>query len=277
MRFLPSASCRTRRACRILVLAFVCGLGGSLAADTQQASQTLPQFVAALQRAVAADNRPAVAALMRYPLSVRAGKLQIPVTDANAFLELYDSMVTPALKNVLARARVPPTGAAPGIVRTPDGGVVIDNAITVTPAAPGGGNAFAVTALEVPPGGPATAADTSAATAGAKAAPERRLTFRAGRPTQISSTLVAGGSDRFTFAAQQGTFVDLRIEGVPGRTVLLRVLDADTGKPVDARADAGTRVWNGRLPSSTTYRVDVNRQPGTGGEPLIYTLTVTLK
>ncbi len=229
--------------------------------------------MAALQRAVAGNHRPAVAALMRFPLSVRAGKLQIPVGDANAFLELYDSIVTPGLKDVLARARVPASGDAPGIIRTPEGGVVIDNAITIAPA----GNTFAVTAIDVPPGGPATGTGTTTATAAAKAGVERRLAFRADRPTQISSTLVPGGSDRFTFAAQQGTFVDLRIEGVPGRTVLLRLLDNETGTPVDARADTGTRVWNGRLPASTTYRVDVNRQPGTGSEPLIYTLVATLK
>lgn len=277
MHSLASAACRWRYACRILVLAFVCGLGGSLAAGAQQTGQTLPQFVAALQRAVAADNRPAVAALMRYPLIVRAGKLQIPVADADAFLGLYESIVTPGLKDVLARARVPASGQAPGIFRTPEGGVVIDHAITITPTSPTGGNTFAVTAIDVPPGGPATNTGTATATAGAKAGAERRLTFRTGRPTQISGTLMTGGSDRFTFAAQQGTFVDLRIEGVPGRTVLLRLLDNETGKPVDARADTGTRVWNGRLPASTTYRVEVNRQPGTGSEPLIYTLTATLK
>ena len=45
----------------------------------------------------------------------------------------------------------------------------------------------------------------------------------------------------------------------------------------DARADAGTRVWTGRVSADGSYRIEVARQPDTGNEPLIYTMSVGLK
>jgi hypothetical protein len=135
--------------------------------------------------------------------------------------------------------------------------------VTIAPTSGG----FRVTALNVP--------------AGAQSKPpgepvERQLTFRVGQPTQVSGSLAPGGRDRFAFYAVRGAFVDARLSGVPGRSVLLRVLD-EAGKAVDARADAGTRVWNGRMSGDGSYRIEVVRQPDTGTEPLIYTMAVTLK
>ena len=63
--------------------------------------------------------------------------------------------------------------------------------------------------------------------------------------------------------------------GKAGRSVLLRVLDG-SGKAMDARAEAGTRVWNGRVGADGGARIEVVRQPASGTEPLISTRAVTV-
>ena len=105
---------------------------------------------------------------------------------------------------------------------------------------------------------------------------ERQLTFRVGQPTQVSGSLAPGGTDRFILYAARGAYLDIRLSGVPGCSVLVRLLDAGTGKPVDARADGGTRVWNGRVGAEGNYRIEVVRQPDSGQETLIYTMAVTM-
>ena len=239
--------------------------GGSQAASGSAAT-TIQAFLASLRQAVATDRRPEVAALMRFPLEVRVGGLQVPVRDTAAFMELYGTIFTPALKDVVARARVPVSGTAPGLLRTPEGGVIIDNTLTVAPR----GGSFAVTAITVPLAPPPTVPSGRQAAA-------RPLTFRVGRPTEVAGTLLPGGRDTYTFHAQQGTFIEARLSGIPGRTVLLRLVNDATATAVDARADTGTRVWIGRVPAAATYRVEVLRQADTGTEPLLYTLSVALK
>lgn len=218
---------------------------------------SLPQFVAALQQAVARNDRPAVAAMVRYPLTVSAGGLQIPVTDAKTFVSVYDTVMSPAVRQVIARGRVPaghPAGE----------GITFENAVTIAPASGG----FRVTSLAAPAAPRSTSPGEPI---------ERQLTFRVGQPTQVSGTLAPGGRDRFVFYAVRGALVDARLSGIPGRSVLLRIVEAGSGKPVDARADAGSRVWTGRVSADGSYRIEVVRQPDTGQEPMIYTLAVGVK
>jgi hypothetical protein len=241
----------------LATLLLSCLLVSADQASTPPAATSLPQFVAALQQAVAKNDRAAVAAMVRYPLTVMAGSLQIPVTDAKTFVGIYDTVMSPAVRQVIARGRVP-SGHPAGE------GITFENAVTI--GATGGG--FRITGLSQPavprstgPGEPI----------------ERQLTFRVGQPTQVSGTLAPGGRDRFVFYAVRGALVDARLSGVPGRSVLLRIVEAGSGKPVDARADAGTRVWTGRVSADGSYRIEVVRQPDTGKEPLIYTLAVGVK
>lgn len=227
---------------------------------------TVGAFLAGLQRAAAANDRRAVAALVAYPLDVTAGGLQIPVADADAFVSLYDTLMTPAVKSLIAAARVPDSGPRGNqAVATPDGGLRLGDALTIARV----GSAFRIVRLEVPLRAPA------ASSPGERVA--RHLTFRVGAPTLVNGTLETGGVDRYDFHAQRGALVEVRLTGVPGRTVLLRLLDRATGQAVDARADAGTRVWTGRVAAAATYRVEVRRQPDSGTEPLIYTLSVAVR
>lgn len=249
---------------------FLLSLTPSVSDAVSQAppGQSLPQFVASLQQAVSRNDRRAVAGMMRYPLQVTAAGLQIPVSDANAFVSLYGSIMTPAMTAVIARARVPAdTRPRPDIVTLRDGGIVFENAVTISRA----GDGFKVTRLAVP------LAPSAGATGTAGAAAARRLTFRVGRPTQVSGSLDPGGKDRYEFHAEQGAFLDVRLTGVPGRSVLVRIVDSKTGAAVDARADTGTRVWTGRVSVSSTYTIEVVRQPRSGTGTLIYTLAVGIK
>lgn len=240
----------------------------SLVPDARlQASQgqSLSQFVATLRQAASENDRRALAGMMRYPLQVTAAGLQIPVGDANAFVGLYDSIMTPAMKAVIARARVPVDGKPrPDVIMVPGGGIIFENAVTIAPVTGG----FRITKLAVP-------LAPTAATPGTMVA--RRLTFRVGSPTQVSGSLEPGGKDLYEFYAAQGALLDVRLSGVPGRSVLLRLVDSMSGKPLDARADTGTRVWTGRVSASSDYAVQVVRQPGSGQETLIYTLAVGIK
>ena len=239
--------------------------GEARPAAGQAAAPSMAQFIAALQQAVSRNDKAAVAAMVRYPLDVRAGSLQIPVSDANAFVKLYESLMTSAMKSVVARAKVPADGQKSVTATTGRGGAMtFEGALTIAPA----GDGFKISQLMLP---------TSPQSSSPGAAVARQLTFRVGTPTQVSGTLNPGGTDLYEFFGQQGVFVDARLSGVPGKSVLLRIVDNNTGKAIDARADAGTRVWNGRLPAASQYRIEVVRQPESGTEQLIYTLAVGVK
>jgi len=256
-----------RRALPLLLFLplFVSGPWGQSPIAAASQGQSLTAFVQSLQQAVSRNDRRAVAGMVRYPLDVTAGGLQIPVTDADAFVKLYDTIVSPAVKQVIARARVPADGQTPpGVLRTSNGGIAFENAVTIAPV----DGAFRIVRLAVPTG-PASRPPGEPI--------ERHLTFRATQPTQVSGTLVPGGRDRFVFYARRGAFVEIRLSGVPGKTVLVRLLEVSTGTPVDARADTGTRVWTGRVSSDGNYRIEVVRQPDSGKEPLIYTMAVAVK
>ena len=77
--------------------------------------------------------------------------------------------------------------------------------------------------------------------------------------------------------AKRNELLEVRIEGIAGRAVVGRVLDAATGAPVDARAREGTRVWVGRVPVEGDYRIEVVRTISTGDPVLIYRLSVSLR
>ena len=217
--------------------------------------QTLGQFVASLQQAVARNNRTAVAGMVRYPIEVTAGGLLIPISDAAMFLKIYDTVMNPAVRQDVTGAKLAADARAP---------VTLGGAVSID-AVSGG---FKVTAIKVPVG--ATSKPPGEVI-------ERQLTFRVGQPTQVSGSLAADGTDRFILYAARGAYLDIRLSGVPGRSVLVRLLEAGGGKPVDARADAGTRVWTGPVGAEGNYRIEVVRQPDSGKEPLIYTMAVMMK
>jgi hypothetical protein len=249
----------------LLPLALALALASPDPAAQSSSGPSLQQFVSSFQQAASRNDRRAVAGMMRFPLEVTAAGLQIPVADANAFVGLYDSIMTPSLKAAIARARVPVDGKSrPEVVMVPGGGIVFESAVTIAPVTGG----FRVTKLAVP-------LAPSSSTPGAAVA--RQLTFRVGSPTLVNGAIEQGGRDLYEFHLGEGAYIDARLTGVPGRTVLLRLVESATGRPVDARADSGTRVWTGRPGAAGRYRIEVVRQPATGPETLLYTLSVGVK
>lgn len=64
----------------------------------------VPKFVASLQKAVAADDKDAVAGLVSYPLMVSVGGQDLEVEDKAAFVRQYDQIITKDIKqNILAQ------------------------------------------------------------------------------------------------------------------------------------------------------------------------------
>jgi hypothetical protein len=62
-------------------------------------------FTAELRRAAKADDRHAIAAMIRYPLIVAIGDgLRVPIPDSATFLVRYDDIFTTEVRDAIARA-----------------------------------------------------------------------------------------------------------------------------------------------------------------------------
>ncbi|WP_075354306.1 hypothetical protein [Desulfovibrio sp. DV] len=69
----------------------------------KDASQ-VPKFVASLQKALAADDKNAVAGMVSYPLMVSIGGEDLEIADKAAFVSQYDRILTKEIKqNILAQ------------------------------------------------------------------------------------------------------------------------------------------------------------------------------
>ncbi|RKH74776.1 hypothetical protein D7W81_00170 [Corallococcus aberystwythensis] len=63
------------------------------------------QAFVSFQKAVAARDAKAVAALAAYPFTATVGGRKVKLPDAAAFMRHYDAIVTPAIANVITRQR----------------------------------------------------------------------------------------------------------------------------------------------------------------------------
>jgi hypothetical protein len=128
---------------------------------------------------------------------------------------------------------------------------------------------------------PSAASGRSAAapgTAAARPSAPMRLTFRAGqRSVQWSDHIGARETDAYVLFIARAQLVEVRLDRVRGRDVVLRVLDHRTGRPVDAAAGAGARTWTGRMPAAADYRIEVARTIDPAAAPTPYMLIVTYK
>src|SRR3954466_4534942 len=120
------------------------------------AATSAEALLAELQRAIARDDRQAVAALIRYPITVATMGVRIPIRDAAALVQSYEAVFTPELKAAIA-----------------DRSAVRSGLIQIVPVE----GVFKVSELRPPVTGRAAPA-ASAATAKPQAGP-RRLTFAA--------------------------------------------------------------------------------------------------
>jgi hypothetical protein len=238
-------------------------------------------FLADLQRLVLRDDRRAVAGLIRYPILVASGTVQIPFADAAALVERYDLVFSPALKSKIAQSAFATPGqrqptyaavASSGALTFAGGAILaeqIDGVFRITRISLAMDDQFAAVAGEA----------SARGTAGSRGrrAPER-LTVR-GRlhMAQASGTLAAGETRSYVVWGGQGQLFEARVDGVRGREILLRVVNAKTGAPIDARAAEGVRRWMGRLTAGADYRIDLLRGAPSSEQAPRYVLVVSVK
>jgi hypothetical protein len=222
-----------------------------LAAALVVAAASADALLVELQRAIRGDDRQAVAALIQYPITIATAGIRIPIHDSASMIKSFDAVFTPELKAAIR-----------------DGSAIRDGLVQVTSVQ----GVFKITGISPAYGSRGGGAPAAAARATPRG--PRRVTFGTMETAQLSGSLARGDSDAFIVAVEKGGLLEARIDGVPGRDIVLKVVDAKTGKPVDARAAAGARAWTGRAPESADYRIDVTRLAAQGGEFLAYVLVV---
>jgi len=229
---------------------------------------------------MARRDRAAIARMIRYPATVLAGGLNIPLSDRTTTLNLYDLIFTPELRCLLdqsaASIRVDESGAtlADGRVRAEDvGGALKISRITVPPAG-----------RESPP----------------PPSKPRPVAFRWGQgQAQFAGRLYGDGIDAYIVSGGRGSLLEARIERFPGRSAAIRVTHAASGRVLDRSQGSplrrsgepqGTplrrsgepgavapRAWAGRLDEAGDYRIEVVRLAPFCQPSFTYLLTVTLR
>lgn len=229
-------------------------------------------FVRELQRHIARDDRPAVSALVQYPLTVFAGGIRIPIGDAAALLQNYDLVFSPALKALIAQAALPAGG------RSASGASVIvtDNLVTIGVDAvhirPVGGG-LKITRISVPLASSSTA--TVPDVRRAVAHNPRRLALSVGQ-IQRAGALGEGERDAYLLSAMKNQLLEVRINRVSGRDIVARITSIKSGAPIDSRAQAGVRTWIGRIPEDGDYRIEVVRLAA-GAARLSYIIVISMR
>ena len=229
------------------------------------------EFVRALHDRISRDDRQAVAARVRYPLTVFAGGVRISIADAAAFVNSYDIVVTPALKALVASAASGAESRGGALTTTGEYATIGADAVRIERV----NGALTITRISVPLGAVAASAPDARAGRGGRAHAQtpQRLYLGVGQ-VRRSGALAAGARDTYVISAAKNQFLDLRITGVAGRAVVARLTNVRTGRAVDDRAQEGVRTWAGRVPDEGDYRIDVVRLD-TGRDPrLSYVLTV---
>ena len=233
-------------------------------------------FLRELQAEVARDDRAAVSARIQYPLTAFAADIRIAIPDAAAFLENYDVVFSPGLKAVIAQAAIAVGGrsapAAPVAV-TADA-MTIGDAVRIEPRPDG----LRITRITVPLAAPplASAPSPSRRPGGAPAREPLRVLLGVGR-IQRAGALGAGGRDAYVLAVTKNQLLEVRLNGVNGRDVVVRIFNTKTRAPVDARARDGVRAWVGRVPEDGDYRIEVVRLAQAGAGRLPYDIIISLR
>jgi hypothetical protein len=222
-------------------------------------------FRSALLRALSDGDRTALAAMFRFPATVTVPGLPEPVavTDEAALARMYDVFFTREMRCIVEESRVAQRGrAAPKYPLTVAGAVVtIGHGTIVAEQTPAG---LRITRMAVVgrPGNPAAR----------KAPPQVNL--RLGGVWQYSGRLDDAGAERLTLSLTQGTQLEAKLEGFKGTAATVHLLNAG-GTPVTGDANR-PRVWNGTIPASGDYYLEVRR--AVFCDPSVtYVLTVTVR
>jgi hypothetical protein len=188
-------------------------------------------FRARLLDAISHRDVETLATMFKFPVTVRAGGVSLPIGNGPALTRSFDTVFTPELGCALERD-TRPTPASLG-----------RGAVQVEPS----GASFLITRINEPAG----------AGAAARRSAPRRVDLPAGQ-VQFAGTLAAGGMDRYIVAARQGDIIQARVERFQGRAIGVRVVDAGTGRPVSTGSDSA-RVVSATAQQPADLAVDVTR------------------
>jgi hypothetical protein len=223
------------------------------AADNRQRDVFLTQ----LQRASQAGDRNAIAAMIHYPITIAIGGFRVPFADAAGFLERYDDIFNPALRDAIARG---------------------SNDVTIAMV----NGQWRITAITVPPpayhASPSVDAPVEIPSGAARKQEPRRVAIRVGpRPTQIPGLLGPDATDSLILYLPKGRLASIRLERVRAGAAVLRVVHARTGAPLNARTSTGGRFVTGRPQEGADYRIEVRRTDKGNQAHLPYMLSLSLR
>ncbi len=225
-------------------------------------------FLVELQRATQAGDRAAIAAMLQYPITISIDGLRVPFAEAAAFLERYDDIFNPALRDAIARASVSA------------GGVIGANEIRLSEV----NGQLRIVSIAVPHhtagGGTPPVAPVERSTGTARKQEPQRIAIRIGpRPTQIPGLLARGATDVFILFLPKGRLAGIRLERAPVGSAAIRVVHVRTGAPLGTRAPAAAdgRYVSGRPPEDGDYRIEVRGAGGGDDEYMPYMLTLSLR
>ena len=235
-----------------LVAAVVAMAGGDAAAQRGAAAHPRPAlrleraFATALQDAVRAQDRAAVAALIRYParVSLHLRPQLLYVKDRPALIEMYDLVFTPQLRCAIATSREPAAGEpaptyglllARGVVSLAGGRIIAERS----------GRGMVITRV------------SSFGDMSTRSGTPRQVTLAGSqREIQLAGRVAESGADAYVVTAKPRDRVEAKIDGFPAGTLALRVTRAEGGD----------------------YRVAVERRAKYCEPPVIpYLVTLTLK
>lgn len=256
----------TALTCVCVCLVCVARLFGSAQATPVQARDA-EAFRVKLLDGFARGDRRAVAAMVRYRLTVDAGGLIVPVVSPASLLQMWDVVFPPEVRCMIEQSAILRQGEpAPKYAITVDstGAFFGDGRVRVDRGADG----LKITRLVLPPG-----------YGSGLAGKPRKVLFTWGKGlATYRGRLSADNVDVYLVQARAGdllsTDLSVRAERASVRVVQPtgnRILPAATPAGSDAR-----RTWAGRVPENGEYRVEVARHAAYCDPPVTYQLKVRL-
>lgn len=255
----------------LAIAAVASGLAQSPALDPQ-----LETFLVDLQRAVASGDRQAVAAMIRYPLtvSIAGAGLRVPINDAPDFLARYDDILTESLRDEIARASALPQPGRTQVAVSVAGLSVGSNLVVIERV----NGRLQIVSIAVPQpevGAPETSASGSSSAAIPRE--PRRVNIRVGpKPTQVAGSLAIDAIDAYLVFVPKGQTLGVRLERVPAGTAVIRVAHSRTGAPLNPKMVEG-RFVSGTVTDGAEYRIEVRRLSVGDTAPVPYMLSLTLR
>lgn len=225
-------------------------------------------FARALVQAISRRDRRTVATMVRYPATVIAGGLNIPLIDRATTQEIYSLVFTPELRCLLEQSSGSLDGSRPATypIRTDAGGASFGDGRIRAELVDG---SLKLARIVVPP---------ASGESPPPSAKPQRVAFRWGTgEAQFAGRLYGDGVDSYLVTAAPGALLQARIERFPGRHASLRVVNAATGRTLEHSGTPWARIWAGRLAQGGEYQVDVVRHAPYCEKSFTYLLTLSLR